>query len=153
MYISTCNKNNESPAPTSILLINMHLKKEKRKKKVLQTHKKKVSFRHVTIRHVEPKERGTLGIQLNSLFWLFTGGVCATLETINMGRHGKKNDKFHLKGFDCYTTLLKRCMNHWFFSLRCRSLHSTYHGRCKIISNSKIKLSAILNFHIKEVVR
>lgn len=27
--------------------------------------------------------------------------------------------------------LKKRCLNHWFFSLRCRNIHSTSHGRCK----------------------
>lgn len=69
--------------------------------------------------------------------WIYTVDVCATFFSRNTGRHGEKN--FILNVGDCYAKFLKRCMNRWFFSLRCRNLHSNFTQRCKTVPDSTME--------------
>lgn len=120
-------------------------KKRKRKKK------EQVSNWHFIIGCIQQHKRKNTWDWTQQSSWSFTVGACATFWTRNTGRHGKKKLQFPPKGGDCYTTFLTRCTNHWFFSIRCRNLHSN--PTWKVQDHFKLHNKSVSNVRVKEVVQ
>lgn len=114
---------------------NFHIKQKKKKGQSLTFHNQM---------HPATERKNTWDLTQQSS-WSFTVGACATFKIRNTGRHGNKKITIStLNGGDCYTTFLKRCMNHWFLSIRCRNLHSNL--TWKVQNHFKLQNKTVSHF-------